>query len=212
MGSLSLTYSKPVHREGFGPFLKVRHVPYAYPYRMGEQCSDICLHALEKAVQLSDLPAESKIALLRAIGQDLAYLEQYEQAPRLAPDQLDELRAWISSLPPPKPAVVDGQSTEAEDLMTRLKGLVEIRRRSEGLSTPEQLMAFDLVRQRALLLVDQLEWAYTSHNRALFEQTQARLVQLFEQALPHAVADLQAKLAVLPAPVVPQPLKSAEVL
>jgi len=170
------------------------------------------LHALEKAVQLSDLPAESKIALLRAIGQDLAYLEQYEQAPRLAPDQLDELRAWISSLPPPKPAVVDGQSTEAEDLMTRLKGLVEIRRRSEGLSTPEQLMAFDLVRQRALLLVDQLEWAYTSHNRALFEQTQARLVQLFEQALPHAVADLQAKLAVLPAPVVPQPLKSAEVL
>lgn len=170
------------------------------------------LHALEKAVQLSELPADSKIALLRAIGQDLAYLEQYEQAPRLTPDQLGELRAWISRLSPPKPTPADGQSSEAADLMARLKGLVEIRRRSEGLSAPERLMAFDLVRQRALLLVDQLEWAYASHNRALFEQTQARLVQLFEQALPHAVADLKAKLAILPAPVVPQPLKSAEAL
>jgi len=38
------------------------------------------------------------------------------------------------------------------------------------------------------------------------------LMQLFEQALPHAVADLKAKLAILPTPVVPQPLKSAEAL
>jgi 4-aminobutyrate aminotransferase len=33
MGSLSLTYSKPVHRQGFEPFLPVIHTDYAYCYR-----------------------------------------------------------------------------------------------------------------------------------------------------------------------------------
>jgi len=57
MGSLSLTYSKPVHREGFGPFLSVRHVPYAYPYRMGSECTTMCLNELEKALYKGDVSA-----------------------------------------------------------------------------------------------------------------------------------------------------------
>ena len=170
------------------------------------------LHALEKAVQLSDLPPESKIALLRAIGQDLAYLDRYDKRAGVPEGALSELRAWIRGLTPPKPAADHTQPAVSSDLMARLKGLVEIRKRDEGLSAPERLMAFDLVRQRALVLVDQLAWAYASHHVGLFEQTKARLIQLFEQALPHAVSDLKARLAALPDPVTPQPLKSAEAL
>lgn len=51
MGSLSMTNSKPVQREGFGPFLPVKHVPYPYPYRFEgspEDCSNASLDAVEK--------------------------------------------------------------------------------------------------------------------------------------------------------------------
>ncbi|HID73368.1 TPA: aminotransferase class III-fold pyridoxal phosphate-dependent enzyme, partial [Candidatus Micrarchaeota archaeon] len=50
MGSLSMTNSKPVQREGYAPFLPVRHVPYPYPYQMRMEpgdCSDYCLRKLE---------------------------------------------------------------------------------------------------------------------------------------------------------------------
>jgi len=47
MGSLSMTCSKSVQRDGFGPFLPVHHIPYPYFYRSGfsspEECSDACL-------------------------------------------------------------------------------------------------------------------------------------------------------------------------
>ncbi len=51
LGSLSMTKSKKVQREGFKPFLPVKHVPYANPYRMGEDCSDFCLEKLEKTIK-----------------------------------------------------------------------------------------------------------------------------------------------------------------
>jgi len=54
MGSLSMTFSKKVQRERFGPFLPVKHVPYPYYYRMKmepEECSDYCLNELEKAMK-----------------------------------------------------------------------------------------------------------------------------------------------------------------
>ncbi len=50
MGSLSMTNSKPVQRERFGPFLPVVHTPYPYAFRMGmepEECSQHCLGLLE---------------------------------------------------------------------------------------------------------------------------------------------------------------------
>ncbi len=51
MGSLSLTMSKLVHKDRFYPFLPVKHVPYAYPYRQGEDCSNKCLKILEKTMR-----------------------------------------------------------------------------------------------------------------------------------------------------------------
>ena len=56
MGSLSLTKSKPVHRQRYAPFLPVKHTPYAYCYRckFGKEegdCHFECLNALEKTMR-----------------------------------------------------------------------------------------------------------------------------------------------------------------
>jgi 4-aminobutyrate aminotransferase len=51
MGSLSMTNSRPVQRERFGPFLPVVHTTYPYAFRMGmesEECSQHCLGLLEE--------------------------------------------------------------------------------------------------------------------------------------------------------------------
>ncbi len=50
MGSLSMTNSRPVQRQRFGPFLPVVHVLYPNAFRMGmepEECSQHCLGLLE---------------------------------------------------------------------------------------------------------------------------------------------------------------------
>jgi 4-aminobutyrate aminotransferase len=54
-GSLSLTQSKPVHKEGFGPFLSAIHAPYAYCYRCAygkepESCSMECVSYIEDSL------------------------------------------------------------------------------------------------------------------------------------------------------------------
>ena len=52
-GSLSLTDSKKVQKERFEPFLPVKHVPYAYPYRFDgnkNECVNHCLNELEKTI------------------------------------------------------------------------------------------------------------------------------------------------------------------
>jgi len=59
MGSLSMTKSKPVQRERFGPFLPVRHAPYPYYYRRPEnlnklsekEYADYCLNEVEKIIK-----------------------------------------------------------------------------------------------------------------------------------------------------------------
>lgn len=55
MGSLSMTNSKPVQRERFGPFLPVKHTPYAYTYRHPsndeQECANDCLNKLEKTAK-----------------------------------------------------------------------------------------------------------------------------------------------------------------
>ncbi len=54
MGALSMTNSKAIQREGFGPFLPVKHVPYPYFYRMKmepDECSNYCLDKMEKEMK-----------------------------------------------------------------------------------------------------------------------------------------------------------------
>lgn len=57
MGSLSLTMARPVHRERYDPFLPVKHVPYAYPYRFDgsvDECTTASLSDLEATIKLLD--------------------------------------------------------------------------------------------------------------------------------------------------------------
>jgi 4-aminobutyrate aminotransferase len=56
MGALSLTASKPVHKNRFDPFLPVKHSPFAYCYRCPWKasypgCGLPCLDALEKKIK-----------------------------------------------------------------------------------------------------------------------------------------------------------------
>lgn len=55
MGSLSMTNSRPVQRERFGPFLPVRHVPFPNPYRSPfrdeEALVEHCIQAILKAIR-----------------------------------------------------------------------------------------------------------------------------------------------------------------
>ncbi|MFQ5779016.1 MAG: aminotransferase class III-fold pyridoxal phosphate-dependent enzyme, partial [Terriglobia bacterium] len=69
-GSLSLTASKAVHRERFGPFLPgVVHAPFAYPYRcpLGappEECARACLRYLEEHILHAAVPPNEVAALI----------------------------------------------------------------------------------------------------------------------------------------------------
>jgi 4-aminobutyrate aminotransferase len=69
-GSLSLTASKAVQREGFGPFVPgVVHAPYAHPYRcpLGaspEKCAEACLHYLEETILRTTVPPSDVAALV----------------------------------------------------------------------------------------------------------------------------------------------------
>lgn len=58
MGSLSLTNSKPVQRERYGPFLPVRHVDFPYFYRCPhgscrspEECGEASIRQVEQALK-----------------------------------------------------------------------------------------------------------------------------------------------------------------
>lgn len=64
LGALSLTSSRVVQRQDFGPFLPVIHAPYANPYRPlaggeGDRCAEAALNYLNEAVFRTEVsPAE----------------------------------------------------------------------------------------------------------------------------------------------------------
>jgi 4-aminobutyrate aminotransferase len=69
-GALSLTASKAVQREGFGPFLPgVVHAPYSYPYRcpLGAapaECATACLRYLEESILHAAVPPGEVAAIV----------------------------------------------------------------------------------------------------------------------------------------------------
>jgi 4-aminobutyrate aminotransferase len=70
MGSLSLTGSKSVQREGFGPLVPgVTHIPYAYCYRCAygkspDACAVECVKVIEEQLVKTILPAEELAAIV----------------------------------------------------------------------------------------------------------------------------------------------------
>ena len=69
MGALSLTGSKVTQRRGFGPFLPVQHIPYAYCYRCAygkhpDTCNVECMKVIEDTLFKTILPAEEVAAIV----------------------------------------------------------------------------------------------------------------------------------------------------
>jgi 4-aminobutyrate aminotransferase len=69
MGALSLTGSKTVQRQGFGPMLPVQHIPYAYCYRCAygqhpDTCHVECVKVIEERLFKTILPAEEVAAIV----------------------------------------------------------------------------------------------------------------------------------------------------
>jgi len=64
MGSLSMTNSKPVQRQGFAPFLPVKHVPYPYTYRFKGEDENECANASLSAVEKNFRSLDGKIAAI----------------------------------------------------------------------------------------------------------------------------------------------------
>ena len=67
LGALGLTSSKVVHRQDFGPFLPVIHVPYANPYRPlvggeGEDSGEAALRYLDDVVFRREVAPEEEAA------------------------------------------------------------------------------------------------------------------------------------------------------
>jgi 4-aminobutyrate aminotransferase len=70
LGSLALTASKPVQRQGFGPLMPgVHHIPYAYCYRCHygktpDTCGVECAKVIEEQLVKTVLPADEVAAIV----------------------------------------------------------------------------------------------------------------------------------------------------
>lgn len=97
MGSLSLTNSKPVHKERFDPFLPVKHAPYPYCWNMNmeeQECSDYCLSELEKTIK--SVKGELAAIFFEPIAGEPGYIvppEDFVRGLRKLCDEYDALLA-----------------------------------------------------------------------------------------------------------------------
>jgi myosin heavy subunit len=180
------------------------------------------LQALEQAVSVSQLP--NKYALIKAIGQDVALLNQWRQTQMNAPEQLktqmEALRAWIIQLPQamqnaaaknsessePSPATdatgakssTEQTSSSATDkLLERFSQLFSIRKKDDQQPfTQAELSALQsVIVQRGLFLVDQLEWAVETQNATELALAIERLEKFVQRYAPQARTELDEKLA-----------------
>ncbi|MBI4009738.1 MAG: acetyl ornithine aminotransferase family protein [Candidatus Aenigmarchaeota archaeon] len=78
MGSLSLTYAKKVHREGFDPFLPVVHLPYSNPYRCPvgakDNCADACIEEINDILRKNGLSNEIAALFIEPIQGEGGYV------------------------------------------------------------------------------------------------------------------------------------------
>lgn len=180
------------------------------------------LQALEQVVSVSQLP--NKYALIKAIGQDVALLNQWHQTQMNPPEQLktqmEALRAWIIQLPQVIQNVsakasessasstatnATGTKSQAEQtppsatdkLLERFSQLFSIRKKDEQQPfTQAELSALQsVIVQRGLLLVDQLEWAVETQNATELSHAIKRLEKFVQRYAPQAQAELEERLA-----------------
>ena len=140
------------------------------------------LLALEQAIILSKLAESNQLS--RLLGQDLAYLEQQRISPQ-ATSELNTLalKEAINALEVSK--VVTNQTVSSEkaetavisasekldsqsafdQLKDKLSNMISFKKREDASQTQvESLLMKDVVIQRALLLVDRIDWALQSQS------------------------------------------------
>ena len=140
------------------------------------------LLALEQAIALSKLTESNQLS--RLLGQDLAYLEQQHVSPQ-ANSELNTLalKEAINSLDVPKAVSNVSPSSETtetavisaseqldsqsafDQLKDKLSNMISFKKRDDASQTQvETLLLKDVVIQRALLLVDRIDWALQSQS------------------------------------------------
>ena len=163
------------------------------------------LIALEKAIMNSDLSASLELA--RMIGQDLAYLKQWQAQKTAVFPSMQPLRNAVRQLDAPtvqeslqqKPVSADSLSTGEvieqdsawQRLKERLSALVTIKNRAESneSTTVEALLKHDIQKQRLLLLLDRMQWA-SKHDSAQGYQDSIQAIEVFiKQNFAHSKTD-----------------------
>ncbi|NPA71348.1 MAG: hypothetical protein GXO35_00840 [Gammaproteobacteria bacterium] len=170
------------------------------------------LIALEQAIGLSQFAYISTLG--RLIGEDIAYLKQYIEQSRLH-ENLDTvvLKSAISELhlsvltPPETPSsektsalstgeVLDTESA-FEKLKSRLSQMIRVtKRETDTEATQVELMLMeDVLKQRAALLVDRVDWAIQTQSQGLLLAATADLQAFISKKFPEAAAEYEALLA-----------------
>ncbi len=168
------------------------------------------LNALQQVVAVSQLPKAAKLASL--IGKDQAYLETYQTQrgtqPSLNTDALKQAIASLrsvqdetssSQMPSEQGGGTFSQEGAAsisqaessfdfamEKLKQTLSGMIRVKKRDEEhqITQVESLMLKDVLIQRALLLVDRIDWAIVSQSNDLLKQSVQDLQDYINQAFP----------------------------
>jgi len=170
------------------------------------------LAALEAAASASDY--QHKVQLAKLIGQDLTRLEAYSQPEKISNSTLlAQLREVVQTLPDRK--VVENVSHETstsseasnldpsvsgwQRLLDKAENVFSVRKRESetDLSDVETMMMHDVLIQRALLLVDRIEWALDSRSKVLLTTSQKGLNQFMAKHFPEQADAVEKMLAPL---------------
>lgn len=156
------------------------------------------LQVLEQTVGASDF--EHKNRVLRQIGEDMNRLKTTASQPPKPTETIKTLRQWIIELPwedmsplgvtVPHETSADAQQAPLMSAWERLKdkmgALFTVKKRDEKtqLTHVERIVQQDVLKERALLMLDRLEWALTTGSDTLFERSKQTFAEYMIQTFP----------------------------
>ena len=169
------------------------------------------LLAIESVIGLSDFAHKAQFS--RAVGKDLAYLEGFAKAKAELPN-IQALRDAVQALKINRATIVEqveqkaeaaenAESTETSSaasnwdaLLARLSQMVTIQKRDAdaGQTKVESLLMEDVLRQRAMLLVDRMDWAMQSQNPSALSAAAGSLQAFVAQNFAEQAAAINAEL------------------
>lgn len=161
------------------------------------------LLALEQAIGMSTL--QQKNRLLRLIGEDMNALQQQSEQPKPSA-AIGILHDWIISMPlvAMKPIEVSHETIQEsapqeaptpqnlwDRIQQKLAGLFTVRKRDADsqLTHAERLVQQDVLKERALLLLDRIDWAMTIESPQLLQNSRQDFEKFMLQTFPEKRAE-----------------------